>query len=72
MPSSILILLAQTATQSSVEAAYRLTPGGWVIMIFSVGVMTGLLGWCIYKVVGTPGSTEHLHAQSDIEPPDRD
>jgi len=39
-------------------------------MILSVGGMTALLGWCIYKVVATPGSTEHLHSQADIETPD--
>ncbi len=29
-----------------------------------------LLGWCIYKVLATPGSAEHLHSQADIETPD--
>lgn len=47
-----------------------MTPGGWIVMCLSVGFVTGLLAWCIYKVVATPGSTEHLHAQADIEPPD--
>ena len=47
-----------------------MTPAGWVIMIVAVGGMTGLLGWCIYKVIATPGSTEHLHSQADIETPD--
>jgi len=47
-----------------------MTPGGWVVMILSVGAVTGLLAWCIYKVVTTPGSTEHLHSQADIETPD--
>lgn len=47
-----------------------MTPGGWIIMIFSVGGMTGLLGWCIYKVLATPGSSGHLHTQLDIDPKD--
>jgi len=47
-----------------------MTAAGWLIMIFGVGGMTGLLGWCIYKVITTPGSTEHLHSQADIETPD--
>ncbi|NLY01024.1 MAG: hypothetical protein GXY83_33455 [Rhodopirellula sp.] len=47
-----------------------MTAGGWLVMILSVGGMTALLGWCIYKVVATPGSTEHLHSQADIETPD--
>lgn len=47
-----------------------MTIGGWIMMIVSVSGMTGLLGWCIWKVVSTPGSTEHLHSPADIEPPD--
>ena len=39
-------------------------------MFLATGGMTGLLVWCIYKVVSTPGSTEHLHSQADIETPD--
>ncbi len=37
-----------------------MTTGGWVIMLLSVGFVTGLLAWCITKVVTTPGSTDHL------------
>ena len=47
-----------------------MTPAGWIIMVLCVTGMTGLLAWCIYKVVTTPGSTEHLHSQADIETPD--
>ena len=49
-----------------------MTAAGWVIMILATGGMTGLLGWCIYRVLSTPGSTEHLHSQADIETPDLD
>ncbi len=47
-----------------------MTTGGWIVMTLSVGGMTVLLGWCIYKVIATPGSTERLHSQADIETPD--
>lgn len=47
-----------------------MTTGGWIVMILAVGGMTSLLTWCIYKVMSTPGSTEHLHSQADIEMPD--
>jgi len=47
-----------------------MTTGGWIIMVLSVGGVTSLLGWCVYKVLATPGSSEHLHAQADIETPD--
>lgn len=49
-----------------------MTIGGWIIMLASCGFMTGLLGWCIYKIVATPESTEHLHSQSDLDPGDQD
>jgi hypothetical protein len=47
-----------------------MTPGGWIVMMLSVGSVTALLTWCIYMVMATPGSTEHLHSQADIETPD--
>jgi hypothetical protein len=71
MIETTVTILAQAATQS-IESGYRLNGGGWLIMIGSIAVMTGLLSWCIYKVFATPGSETHLHAQSDIEPPDKD
>jgi hypothetical protein len=47
-----------------------MTFGGWIVMILSVGGVTGLMLWSIYRVLTTPGSTEHLHSQADIETPD--
>lgn len=47
-----------------------MSAGGWVIMILSVGFVSSLLAWCIYRVVSTPGSTEHLRAPADISTPD--
>ena len=49
-----------------------MTAGGWVMMILAVGGMTGLLVWCIRKVLSTPGATEHLHSQVDIDTQDHD
>lgn len=48
-----------------------MTTGGWIIMLLSVSSVTLLMGWCIYKVLSTPGETEHLRG---IEPhtPDQD
>lgn len=46
--------------------------GGWIIMILSVGAVVGLFGWCLTKVLSTPGSTGRLHAQTDIDPRDSD
>lgn len=47
-----------------------MTPGGWFVMLASIAIMTGLLGWSIWRVVTTPGSEEHIHSQADIEPAD--
>jgi hypothetical protein len=47
-----------------------MTVGGWIAMVASVGAVTGLLLWCIYKVITTPGSGGRLHSQVDIETPD--
>jgi hypothetical protein len=49
-----------------------MTVAGWVIMVLATGGMTALLVWCIYRVLATPGSAEHLHSQADIETPDRE
>lgn len=43
---------------------------GWIFMIVAVGGMTSLLGFCIYKVLKTPGATEHLHSPADIDTKD--
>jgi len=47
-----------------------MTIGGWITMLLSVGFVTGLLSWCIFKVITTPGSSEHVHSQIDIDPHD--
>ncbi len=47
-----------------------MTLGGWIAMLLSVGGVTALMGWCIYKVLATPESTRHLHSQVDITTPD--
>jgi len=44
-----------------------MTIAGWIVMITATGGMTCLLSWCIYKVVSTPGSTEHMHSPGDID-----
>ncbi|MGB0416078.1 MAG: hypothetical protein ACPGKS_04465 [Coraliomargarita sp.] len=38
-----------------------MTASGWMIMIVSVSSVSFLMGWCIYKVMSTPGETEHIH-----------
>lgn len=49
-----------------------MTAAGWVVMILAIGGMSSLLCWCVWKVISTPGATEHVHGQSNIEPDDLD
>lgn len=48
-----------------------MTSAGLLLMIIAIGGMTALLGWCIYKVVSTPESTQHLHSPLDIDAGDK-
>ena len=41
-----------------------MTFGGWICMIVAVSVVTGLFGWCCYKVLVTPEGGA-LHATSE-------
>lgn len=42
--------LWKSLAQAPPTVSFELTSGGWVIMILSVGFVTGLLGWCIWRV----------------------
>lgn len=44
-----------------------MTPAGWTVFLIAVVGMTGLLVWCVSKVVRTPGSEKHLHSPADID-----
>jgi hypothetical protein len=35
-------------------------PGGWIIMLLSVGFVTSLFVSCVYKVLTHKKSTEHM------------
>ena len=45
---------------------------GWIVMLVSTGGMAALLAWCLYKVLSTSGSEEHLHSPADIHPAEHD
>ena len=49
-----------------------MTIGGWLIMLLSVGGTTGLLAWCIHRVLTTPGATKKMHTEYDIDTHDTD
>lgn len=44
-----------------------MSSSGWLIMLVSVGFVTLLFAWCIYKVISTPDTEEHLHSSADID-----
>jgi heme/copper-type cytochrome/quinol oxidase subunit 2 len=45
--------------------------GGWVMMIVSVGTVTGLLAWCVWRV-RRESSPRKVHGPIDIETRDRE
>lgn len=49
-----------------------MTVGGWITMILSVGFVTGLLTWCIHRVIKEPEAPKRLHSQADIDTHDRE
>lgn len=46
-----------------------MTSSGWIIMAASVGSVSILFIWCIYKVLSTPGETQKMHG-FEQNPPD--
>ena len=46
-----------------------MTPGGWFVMLVSVGSVTLLFLWCLWKVLTTADESEKLHGFS-FETPD--
>jgi hypothetical protein len=47
-----------------------MTFGGWIVMIISVGAVTILFGWCIYKVLTAPNECDNVHG-FELDTPDR-
>lgn len=48
-----------------------MTTGGWIIMIVSITTVTYLMGWCIYKILSTPGEIDRVHG-IEQHTPDQD
>ncbi len=48
-----------------------MTTGGWISMVLSVGAVTLLFGWCLYKVLTHNPPTADVIEESLQEPPDR-
>jgi hypothetical protein len=46
-----------------------MTTAGAIIMLVSVGTVTSLFSWCVWKVLTTPSASEHVHAV-ELDTPD--
>lgn len=47
-----------------------MTTGGWINLILSVGFVTGLLAYCIVRVIRAPAKSDHDLAR--VEPIEED
>ena len=49
-------------------------PGGWIMMLASVGTVVSLFTWCLWKVLfcTTTDTPEHFHGGLDIDTKDLD
>jgi hypothetical protein len=44
-----------------------MTIGGWIVMTVALGGMSGLLAWCVYRVLSKPSATEHVHSTLEMD-----
>jgi len=49
-----------------------MTLSGWVVMVLSVGFMTALAAWCVYRVMKEPQASERIHSQDGIDTRDQE
>ena len=45
-----------------------MTTSGLIVMLLSVGTVTVLFAWCVYKVLTTPNETEKVHGTEGHTP----
>lgn len=48
-----------------------MTWGGWIVLGLSVGSVTALFVWCIFKILTTPEETQKIHG-FEGNPPDKE
>ncbi len=46
-----------------------MTPGGWINLILSVGFVTGLLSWCLWRMLTCAPESKSL---AHVEPVEKD
>jgi hypothetical protein len=45
---------------------------GWIVMILSVGFVTVLTVYCVYRVIKEPEAPERMHAPDEIDTHDQE
>ncbi len=45
-----------------------MTAAGFIVMLLSVGSVTLLFGWCVYKVLSTPNEAGKIHGAEGHTP----
>ena len=45
---------------------------GWIILVLSVGGITGSLIWCLARVLRNQGQQDRLRSTADLDPGDPD
>jgi hypothetical protein len=48
-----------------------MTIGGWITLIISVGFVTSLFTWCIFRVLFAKPPLDRLHGLEDIDTRDQ-
>ena len=49
-----------------------MNPGGWFLMITSVGCVLILVIFCFYRVLSLPDSTDHMQDPLEVNTHDKD
>lgn len=62
-----LAIFGQTTTETE-----GLTIGGIVVMVVSIGLVLGLMLFCIARILGQKSPSEYHHAPLDIDTHDQD
>lgn len=51
-------------------ASMELNAGGWTVMLLSIGAVTTLFSWCLYRVLSGPRQHDDSLHGMNIETPD--
>lgn len=49
-----------------------MSTGGWIFMLFSVGLVVSLITFCFWRVLTKPQAANHMQSPLDIDTGDLD